>query len=46
MRMFEFNQAIEDCIDQETGEILDPEKLASLKIERHQKRRAYGFYYL
>ena len=35
--LYEINQAILDCVDMETGEILDPEKLDALQMEREQK---------
>lgn len=37
MRLYEIDEAILDCIDQETGEIVDPEKLNALQIERDAK---------
>ena len=35
--LYEIDQAILDCVDLETGEILDPEKLDALQMEREQK---------
>lgn len=35
--LYEIDQAIMDCLDLETGEILDAEKLSELQIEREQK---------
>ena len=35
--LYEIDQAILDCVDLETGEILDPEKLDTLQMEREQK---------
>ena len=32
--LYEIDQAILDCVDLETGEILDPEKLDALQMER------------
>lgn len=46
MRMFEINDAILDCIDLETGEIIKPEELENLKLERHEKLRGIAFAYL
>ncbi|SHI56019.1 virus Gp157 [Anaerovibrio lipolyticus DSM 3074] len=43
MKLYEINQEILDCIDQETGEILDSEKLEKLQIDRHEKLRNYAF---
>ena len=35
--LYEINQDILDCVDMETGEILDTEKLDALQIEREAK---------
>lgn len=35
--LYEIDQAILDCCDLETGEILDPEKLTALQMEREAK---------
>ena len=35
--LYEINQDILDCLDMETGEILDTEKLDALQMEREQK---------
>ena len=35
--LYEIDQAILDCCDMETGEIIDPEKLTALQMERDQK---------
>ena len=37
--LYEINQAVMDCIDEETGEILDEKRLHSLQIERRIKIR-------
>lgn len=37
MRLYEIDEAILGCIDQETGEIIDPEQLDALQIERDEK---------
>lgn len=37
MRLYEIDAAILDCIDEETGEILDVGKLTKLSIERESK---------
>lgn len=37
MRLYEINEAILGCIDQETGEVIDPEKLDALTMERETK---------
>ena len=35
--LYEIDQAILECIDVETGEIVDPEKLDALQLERESK---------
>ena len=35
--LYEIDQAILDCCDMETGEIIDPEKLTALQMERESK---------
>lgn len=35
--LYEIDQAIMDCVDPETGEIIDPERLDALFMEREQK---------
>ena len=37
MKLYEIDEAILACIDQETGEIIDPEQLDALQIEREAK---------
>ena len=37
MKLYEIDEAILGCIDQETGEVVDPEKLNALQIERDAK---------
>lgn len=39
MKLYEINEAIEACVDKETGEILDEAALDALKIEREEKVR-------
>lgn len=46
MKLYEINQEIMDCIDTETGEIIDEEKLHELQIDRHEKLRNIAFVYL
>lgn len=36
-KLYEINAAIEECIDMETGEIIAPERLEALKMDRHEK---------
>lgn len=43
MKLYEINQEILSCIDMETGEIIAPEKLESLQIDRHEKLRNIAF---
>ena len=37
MKLYEIDDAIVACVDQETGEIIDEEKLAELKLARDEK---------
>lgn len=37
MTLYEIDSAILDCIDQETGEIIDSDKLTALNMEREKK---------
>ena len=41
--LFEINQEILSCIDMETGEIIAPEKLENLQMDRHEKLRNIAF---
>ena len=41
--LFEINQEIIDCIDMETGEIIAPEKLEALKMDKREKLRNIAF---
>lgn len=41
--LFEINADIGSCIDFETGEILEPEKLEQLKMDKHEKLRNIAF---
>ena len=41
--LFEINQEILDCIDLETGEIIAPEKLETLQMDRCDKLRNIAF---
>lgn len=42
--LYEINQGIMDCVDMETGEIIDAEKLASLQIDRKDKIENIALY--
>lgn len=35
--LYEIDKGILECIDQETGELIDPERLGNLQMERSQK---------
>lgn len=39
MRLYEIDEAIEACIDTETGEVIDAEKLDALQMEKSTKIR-------
>ena len=41
--LFEINQEILSCIDLETGEIIAPEKLENLQIDKREKLRNIAF---
>ena len=41
--LFEINQEILDCIDLETGEIIAPEKLEALQMDKREKLRNIAF---
>ena len=41
--LFEINQEILSCIDLETGEIIAPEKLENLQMDKHDKLRNIAF---
>ena len=41
--LFEINQEILDCIDMETGEIIAPEKLEHLQMDKRDKLRNIAF---
>ena len=43
MKLYEINQEILSCIDLETGEIIAPEKLNALKMDKHEKLRNIAF---
>ena len=42
MNLYEINSAIMDCVDMETGEIIDMEALENLQMERNQKIEGIG----
>lgn len=44
-KLFEIDRAIMDCIDQETGEIIDLERLNELQIERDAKIKNVAQWY-
>lgn len=43
MKLYEINQEIMSCIDLETGEIIAPEKLEALQMDKHEKLRNIAF---
>lgn len=43
MKLYDINQEILSCIDLETGEIIAPEKLENLQMDRHEKLRNIAF---
>lgn len=43
MKLYDINQEILDCIDMETGEIIAPEKLEILQMDKHEKLRNIAF---
>ena len=45
MRLYEINAEIENCIDYETGEILDIERFQELQIEKERKLEAIALVY-
>lgn len=44
-KLYEIDEAITECIDFETGEIIDFEKLTALKIEREKKIESIALWY-
>lgn len=44
MTLYEINEQILSCVDMETGEILDSEKLDSLQLEREKKIEGSGLW--
>jgi len=45
MKLYEIDEQILECVDQETGEIIDPERLNALEMERDIKIRNVGLWY-
>lgn len=43
MKLFEINKEIQSCIDMETGEIVNEERLHSLQMDRKEKIRNIAF---
>ena len=43
MKLYEINQEILSCIDMETGEIIAPQKLEALQMDKHEKLRNIAF---
>lgn len=44
-KLFEIDQAILECIDPETGEIIDIERLSELQLERNEKIKKVAQWY-
>lgn len=44
MKLYEIDREIESCIDFETGEILNPERLDALQMERTKKLEGVALY--
>lgn len=44
MKLWEINSAIMDCVDMETGEIIDIERLDALQMARDEKLENIGLY--
>ena len=44
-KLYEINNAILECVDTETGEIIDAERLATLQIEREEKIENVALWY-
>lgn len=45
MNIFDIDKHILECVDLETGEIIDPEKLEALEMEREKKIEGCGMWY-
>ena len=45
MKLYEINEQILDCIDSETGEVIDPEKLNNLQIAKDEKLENLALWY-
>lgn len=43
--LYEIDEQILECIDKETGEVIDPEKLTELQIERNHKIESVALWY-
>lgn len=45
MKLYEIDEKILECVDSETGEIIDPEKLNELQIAKDEKIESLGLWY-
>lgn len=45
MNLYEIDREIESCVDDETGEIIDVERIAALEISRNDKIENIGLWY-
>lgn len=45
MKLYEINEQMLSCVDSETGELIDPEKLNELQIAKDEKIKNLGLWY-
>lgn len=45
MKLYEIDEAILSCIDEETGEVIDEERLTELALEREKKIENVALWY-
>lgn len=45
MKLYEINEQMLSCLDSETGELIDPEKLNELQIAKDEKIKNLGLWY-
>lgn len=45
MNLYEIDQEILNCVDEETGEIIDTEKLQAMQLEKSKKIEGIGLWY-
>lgn len=44
MKLYEIDEQIMACVDRETGEVIDPDRLTALEMERNAKIRNVGLW--